>query len=523
MTLLVYINKLKTKIISKISYRSLLNLIMIAVLLVLLHRIARKDYLLFHTLVEFFSIIVAFALFSVTWNSKKMLDNSYLIIVGIAALFIGLLDLFHVLTYRGMHIIPGPSTYASEFWVATRFFESMVFLLGFFFLGKKIRISYELLFLVYSVITVIIIFSILYWKIFPVCYIEGVGQTTFKIWSEYVIILIFFIAMFFLIKNRYYFHKEVYHLLLLSIIFTVISEFYFSLYYSVFGFSNQLGHYFKLAAFYMIYKAIIETGFIKPNEIIYRNLVLSQEKIDQYNKRLQKQIVTRDKLFSLIAHDLRSPFTALLWYAELLYKEGDKYSTEKIREYSESIYKIGNNTVSLLENLLDWARLKAGALKAYLVNFNMSDVIQEMVRLYSEVARNKNISLSIDLSEGVSWVYADREMIKTILRNLISNAIKFTDKGGSVIIKTSNHNNLAMVTVSDTGSGIAAGDMDKIFKEDINWTTRGTDNEKGSGLGLQLCKEFVEKNNGKIWVESEEGKGTRFMFTIPWATDFPDE
>ncbi len=495
--------------------RHFLNAVIISGGIIILHIIARHDYLLFHTLVELFSVIVAFSLFSITWNSRKMLDNQYLIIVGIAAFFIALLDLFHTITYKGMGIIPGTIYYANQFWIATRFLESITLLIGFLFLSKKIKISFELLFVIYTIISGLIILSILQWKIFPVCYIEGVGQTHFKIYSEYIIIFILFLALFFLVKNHHYFHKSVYYLLMFSIISTIISEFCFTLYFSNYGLFNQLGHYFKLGSFYLIYKANIETGFMKPNEIIYRNLKLSQEKVDHYNEQLQEQIETRDKLFSIIAHDLRSPFTAILGYAELLYKEGDSYDKEQVKRFSETIYNIGNSTVELLENLLHWSRLKSGTLKAYISGIDPDEIIREVYRLYHELALKKEVDLKLELDKDVQTVYADSEMIRTVVRNLVANALKFTDKGGVITISTSSYNEQTLVTVSDTGIGIKSGDISKLFVNGSNWTTAGTANEKGSGLGLQLCKEFVEKNNGKIWVESEPGKGSRFMFTIP--------
>ena len=495
--------------------RHFLNVLIIISGISILHIIARRDYLLFHTLVELFSIVVAFALFSVTWNSRKMLDNTYLIIVGIVAFFIGLLDLLHTITYKGMGIIPGTIYYANQFWIATRFLESITLLIGFLFLSKKIRISCELLFMVYAVITGLIILSILQWKIFPVCYLDGSGQTHFKIYSEYVIILILFLAFYFLVKNHHYFHRSVYFLLMFSIISTIISEFCFTLYASNYGLFNQLGHYFKLVSFYLIYKANIETGFIKPTEIIYRNLKLSQEKIDHFNKQLQDQIATRDKLFSIIAHDLRSPFTAILGYAELLYKEGDSYDKEQVKRFSETIYTIGNNTAELLENLLHWSRLKSGTVKAYISEINLHEIIREVYRLYREMALKKEVDLKLELNEGVRTIHADSEMIRTVVRNLVANALKFTDSGGVITINTSSLDGQVLVTVSDTGIGIKPEDISRLFGNADNWTTAGTANEKGSGLGLQLCKEFVEKNNGKIWVESEPGKGSRFMFTLP--------
>ena len=494
--------------------RHFFNALIIIIGISILHIVAQHDYLLFHILVELFSVVVAFALFSVTWNSRKMIDNTYLIIVGIAAFFIGLLDLFHTITYQGMGVIPGPIYYANQFWIATRFLESITLLIGFLFLSRKIKISFELLFIIYAIISGVIILSILQWKIFPICYVGGAGQTHFKIYSEYIIILILLLALYFLIRNHHFFHRSVYYLLMFSIISTIISEFTFTLYHSNVGLFNQVGHYFKLISFYLIYKANIETGFIKPTEIIYRNLKLSQEEVDHFNKQLQEQIATRDKLFSIIAHDLRSPFMAILGYAELLYKEGDSFERDQVKRISETIYSIGNSTVELLENLLHWSRLKSGTVKAYISKVDLNEIISEVYRLYHEISLKKEVDLKLDMKERVRYVYADSEMIRTVVRNLVANALKFTNNGGTITISTSTYSGQVLVTVADTGVGVKPEDMGKLFGGGDHWTTVGTANEKGSGLGLQLCREFVERNYGKIWAESEPGKGSRFMFTL---------
>lgn len=487
-------------------------LILVAGLL-LLHGIAQKNYLLFHTLVELFSIIVAFAMFTLTWSARKIIDNTYLIIVGFASIFIGFLDLLHTITYTGMDIIPGNIYFANQFWVATRFFESLVLLLGFAFVSRNIRISFKIITGIYLIITTLIIFSILVWKIFPLCYIEGSGQTRFKIISEYVIITILIGALIFLIRKKKYFLKEIYLYILLSILFTILSEFTFTLYFSNTGYFNEIGHFFKILSFYFIYKAIVETGFVKPGEMLYRNLKLSREEAEKYNKQLEGEIATRDKLFSIIAHDLRSPFSILLIVSEMLYKKPDQFNANQLKLQYEMLYKTSINTLSLLDNLLEWTRVRSGTIKPVFDTFDLIEVIKDKIYLFKGTSDYKKINLEY-ISSNICNVTADRQMVDIILRNLISNALKFTREGGRVTVSTSQSNNEVIITVADTGVGIPPEDIEKIFSGDLNWTTQGTDNEKGSGLGLQLCREFVEKNNGKLWVESEPEKGSRFMFSL---------
>lgn len=412
-----------------------------------------------------------------------------------------------------MNFFPKNTYYANQFWIATRFFESIVLVSGFFFLTKKTKISYGFLLLVYSLITVIIILLILYWKIFPVCYIHGVGQTKFKIYSEYIIIFVLCCALYFLIRRKKYFQNEVFNYLLLSVISTIVSEFCFTLYFSNTGLFNEIGHIFKIFSFYFIYKAVIETGFIKPGELLYRNLKISREKADLYNKQLEQEIATRDKLFSIIAHDLRSPFAVLLAGSEMLYKNPKMFDEEEMQKHHKLLYRASKNTFELLENLLDWTKMKAGIADPYPQSLDLNKLIKNQISFFKEPSDFKNITIQFS-DNKICEANGDRLMIDTVLRNLISNAIKFTPKHGRICVSANMADDKVIVTVEDTGIGIKKKDIGKLFNPDITWTTRGTDNEKGSGLGLQLCKEFIMKNGGEIWVESEEGKGSRFSFSL---------
>ncbi len=222
----------------------------------------------------------------------------------------------------------------------------------------------------------------MYFKIFPVCYIEGVGQTRFKIYSEYVIILILLASLFILIRQRSYFEKDIFYYIGLSIVFTIMSEYMFTLYFSNFGLFNQFGHYFKLFSFILIYKANVETGFIRPTKVIYHSLVKSQEDIDNFNKALREQIATRDKFFSIIAHDLRSPLASIIMAAEVMHEKVTQFSTENLIRYTDNIYNISRNTFTLLENLLEWSRFKTGAIRVNPTVFNLKTSISRVLSLY---------------------------------------------------------------------------------------------------------------------------------------------
>ncbi len=235
-------------------------------------------YLLFHNLAELFSIVIAAAFFMIAWNSRELTETPSLVYLGIAYLFIAILDLFHTLSYKGMNIFTDYDFYANQLWIAARYLESLTLLLFFIFLRSDRKIPYPLVYLVYTLATLLILLSVFYWKNFPVCFIEGKGLTPFKKISEYIICFILLLSLYFAYKNRDYFQPDIFRLLAFSVFFTIGSELAFTFYISNYGFSNLVGHYFKIASFYLVYKAIIETGLKEPFQLIFRKLKQSEEK-----------------------------------------------------------------------------------------------------------------------------------------------------------------------------------------------------------------------------------------------------
>ncbi len=232
------------------------------------------------------------------------------------------------------------------------------------------------------------------------------------------------------------------------------------------------------------------------------------------NQQLKELNAIKDKFFSIIGHDLKNPFNSLLGMNDLLIQNADEYSPEKVRHFARQMYDSSKNAYNLLENLLEWARIQRGELEPKLVEINSEEIIKEVKELTEPLANSKDINLQT-APEDNPPVLADREMLKTILRNLVTNSIKYTHPKGTVIISTKKNEEYLQFTVSDTGMGIPSGYLDRLFEIDCKLSEEGTAKEKGTGLGLILCKEFVEKQEGKIWVESEEGKGSDFHFTIP--------
>jgi two-component system sensor histidine kinase/response regulator len=240
----------------------------------------------------------------------------------------------------------------------------------------------------------------------------------------------------------------------------------------------------------------------------------SEIKLRQNQIQLRDLNATKDKLFSIIAHDLRSPFNTILGFSDVLIKKAKKEHNGESKRISEIISSSARNTLVLLENLLYWAKSQSGQLSFNPGNINLLLTTNEIIGLLDSAAKIKDIKLN-NLHQAEIFIYADIHMLKTTLLNLISNAIKFTNIGGEIDISSKSDQIKIEIVVSDNGIGMSKDIINKLFTLDPEVVANGTANEKGSGLGLILCKDFVEKHSGQIWVESEIGKGSQFKFTMP--------
>jgi len=245
-----------------------------------------------------------------------------------------------------------------------------------------------------------------------------------------------------------------------------------------------------------------------------KNLEHTFDLLNETNKELSQLNAEKDKFFSIIAHDLKSPFNAIIGFSDLLVAQVDKNNLEKIKNYASIIQQSSHRAMGLLMNLMEWSQSQTGRMNFSPQHFELVELIDETVLLLIDAALQKSITIRNNLP-FITLVYADKAMISTVLRNLISNAIKFTKSGGNIVISASENQNELTVSVKDSGIGISKDRIEKLFRLDESYSTTGTNNEKGTGLGLILCKEFVEKHQGKIWAESEVGIGSTFYFTIP--------
>jgi len=239
----------------------------------------------------------------------------------------------------------------------------------------------------------------------------------------------------------------------------------------------------------------------------------SEQQLLNYSKELIALNASKDKLFSIISHDLRGPFTGIIGNLELLNESMSSFTKEESQNMIQDSLRCAKDTYLLLENLLEWSRIQIGKTQVEETNFNLFNVAESAVQLFSTAIAYKNVSVDIDIDKNLQ-ICADEYMIHSVFRNLFSNAIKFSTSNGKIIISSKSEMDFVTTCVEDIGIGISDKDMKKLFYTDTHYTTHGTDHEKGTGLGLILCKEFIEKNGGRIWVESEIGKGSRFLFTL---------
>ncbi|CAM3457723.1 PAS domain-containing sensor histidine kinase [Zobellia roscoffensis] len=239
-----------------------------------------------------------------------------------------------------------------------------------------------------------------------------------------------------------------------------------------------------------------------------------EENLRKKEAQLKDVGATKDKLFSIIAHDLRSPFNNISLLTDLLSDSIQKNDVAQSNEYLELIDRTTKNSLNLLDNLLNWAKSQTGQLELVSESVCINQIINETLELCKTIAETKNITLNSSKVQVVE-VYSDDKIIRTIVRNLVSNAIKFTKPGGNISLSTELRDIYVEVTVSDDGVGMSPDTSQKLFGINTNMACVGTADEKGSGFGLVLCKEFVEKLGGKIWAESTLGEGSDFKFTIP--------
>ncbi|MCF8346818.1 MAG: HAMP domain-containing histidine kinase [Bacteroidales bacterium] len=255
-------------------------------------------------------------------------------------------------------------------------------------------------------------------------------------------------------------------------------------------------------------------GMAIANARKYSELENANQALMDSEAELSEINATKDKFFSIIAHDLKSPFNSIVGFSDLLVEQIGNKDYDGIEKYAGIILQSSQRAVDLLMNLMKWSQCQTGRMEFNPEQFDLTKFIQDIIRMFDDIAGQKGITIRLELPAN-AIVFADQAMINTVLRNLVSNAIKFTKPGGEIIMSVTKEKNDLLISVKDNGVGMSEELIDKLFRIDKNPSTLGTAKESGTGLGLILCKDLIEKHNSKIWIESEEGKGSTFYFTLP--------
>ncbi len=271
--------------------------------------------------------------------------------------------------------------------------------------------------------------------------------------------------------------------------------------------------WFRIIILFLIILSFTAIMFLRVRQLKKQKLLL-EKSVAIKTSELHELNASKDKFFSIIAHDLKHPFSTLIGFSQMLKDEYDSESPEKIREFADIINTSAVQTFRLLENLLEWANSQRGKINFKYEHLNLNAILTEELLTLNEIANNKKIELKNSVPEKLT-VFADKNMVKTILRNLVSNAIKFSYRNGQIEIKAATHDHEVEIVVSDNGIGMTKETIAALFRLDANLSTPGTENEYGTGLGLLLCKDFVEKQHGKLLVDSEPGKGSAFRIVLP--------
>lgn len=448
--------------------------------------------------------MVAFAVFAVGWNAEKFSESNYFVFLGVAYLFVGSIDLLHTFAYAGMGVFPEyDANLPTQLWIIARYMEAVSLLLVWFM--KDRSINKYLLFVVYLAISVLFC-SLAFIGLFPVCWVQGVGLTLFKVASEYVIIGLIAISILIMRKNRRDLDESFYRYLSAALVLTIGAELSFTLYFDVYGFFNVVGHFFKLLSFGMIYLAIIKGSLENPYEVLFRELderrkaeVERSENLARINKQLES-------FSASLSHDIRNPLSVIILSAEMLRNE---VSSASAKSYIDDIVTKAKHASALVEDLLRLSYASKGTLTN--VEVNLSEVITSILAEAQEKEPDRIAVLSI---QPDIIVRCDANLIRLALENLLTNAWKYTGGRDTAKIDFGVHyqNAYPVYFVRDNGIGFDMSEAEDIFKPFVR--ASNALGFEGTGIGLTIVQQIIKAHAGDIWFESEIDKGTTFYFTL---------
>lgn len=508
--------------------------------LVGLYLISLRNYLLFHGLAEIFSIVIAFCIFILAWNTRRLMANSYLLFIGVAYLFVAFIDLLHTLAYPGMNVFSASTTNTSaQLWIAARSVESLSLLVAPLVLGRRLRL--RTVFLVYTLATVIFVVSIFQWRTFPPCFVEDTGLTLFKKSCEYVIALVLLCSIIVLARKREHFHPGILRLLIASVVVTIVSELSFTLYAHAYGHFNLIGHYLKIVSFYLIYKAIIETGLRHPYELLFRELKQKESELMGYRDHLEDLV--RERTAELndanvqLHREIDERKTA---------EAGRRRSEDALRESWAQYRELARRLISAQEETrrrlarelhddfsqrlaviaMHAATIERGRDDSATITEGLRRIQDESVKLSEDIhdiARQLHPSILDDLGlpdavasacekfsqyEEIPVEYTHDNIPPGIPKDVALNTYRIVQEG---LANISKHAHASKVRVSLTQRD---GALRLVIEDDGAGFDAATAAKRG-GLGLAGMKERIDLIGGTLTVRSAPGEGTTIEAVAP--------
>jgi len=473
-------------------------------------------YVMLHNNIEFFTVIVSISIFGLGWYAYPQSGDRRALFLSCTFLMIGLLDLMHALSYTTM---PDFITQNSEnkeglFRLAARFLSGVAFLASAYMYqaqGSKWQSKKLLLATALAISSITFVGVVYYEPYLPAVEIEHKGLTPFRIYASYLTIALF-AAAYLAYWKRYSKDRDQSLLWLLAgLILSIFGEIGLTLFKTEFDTYNFLGHIYKLTAFFMFYRGLFISSIQRP-----------YLKVDSYNKLLKNAYYKlsgfdklKDNFIRVSMHEMKTPLVPILGYSEIL--KNSKGLTKEQRKYAEMIYNNSLRAVNLSKKLFDISKVRTSSLTMSLEKEDPLRIIAEVYKEKRQYAQAKKVAMAMNVQKGMPKIIVDRKNIVTVLGNLVDNALKFTDKKGEIEIGAEYRQgtNEAAFWVKDTGIGIKKNEIRKIFGEFYQVDSSLSRNFEGAGVGLAICKGIVEAHGGKIWAESEYGKGAKFIFTIP--------
>ena len=497
----------------------------------------KTNYLAFHNVAEFFSVVVSFSIFGVGWYTYDQSQNRHALFLSVIFFGMGLIDFCHALTYSGMpdFITPNKLTKASQCWIAARMFMAIAFLASAYVYpnSNRLFLSKTALLFVNIIIPALIFTGITFFPDYvPVTVIEEVGVTPFKTNSEYIIIVLLCLSIVAYWRRIAKTENQQLSYFMVAFVICIFSEGVFAHYKSVFDSYNVIGHIYKIIAFFLIYKGLFTMEVNMP----YFALEATNEELTAYRNDLERLVEqrtseleqaknaaesankTKSVFLANMSHELRTPLNAILGFSRRL--SADSTVSKEQAEDLNIIVHSGEHLLELINNVLDISKIESGKIDLEESSYDLHHLLNEIQLLLNVRAAEKTLYFVVALSPDLPrYVIADAGKLRQIIINLVGNAIKFTQQGGVTLRAEAMNRDTEQgvwlrFSIEDTGAGISEENCQRIFSPFVQLGQQAPV-EAGTGLGLAISRQFVELMHGKLAVKSVVGKGSVFYFEIP--------